>query len=440
MKKVPILLIILLLLTGCRGDKTEESTKIDNTTQNTQEQESTKATDIIEEYKYTNQMMAAVNEDFLKNKFWEALIKTYGDFIAIGNSTLSTQQEYDIISVSTEFETAIITINIVFDSDKLIAGLNIASVEGKKTEYELENLTEIDIIFGGKDWELPGTILLPTNIKNPPVLILVHGSGPSDRDETIGPNKPFKDIAYGLAENGIGTLRYDKRTFVHTNKLINSESKITVFEETIDDALLAAEYLDSLDATSNSKIYILGHSLGGMLIPRIAENGDNISGYIIMAGPVTPMEDVIIEQIKYINEIDNTVSDDEKATLAAYVKMRDNIKSLNAKSTFESKDLFGVPKEYWIDLKNYNPAIKAKEISKPLLILQGERDYQVTLKEFNEWKKALDNKKNVSLILYENLNHLFIYGESKSTPEEYSVPGIVDDEVILDIANWINNQ
>jgi hypothetical protein len=76
----------------------------------------------------------------------------------------------------------------------------------------------------------------------------------------------------------------------------------------------------------------------------------------------------------------------------------------------------------------------------PLLILQGERDYQVTLKDFQNWKDALAGQSNVTLKTYPDLNHLFISGNGKSTPDEYQTPGNVAPAIIQDIAAWIHQQ
>ncbi len=100
--------------------------------------------------------------------------------------------------------------------------------------------------------------------------------------------------------------------------------------------------------------------------------------------------------------------------------------------------ILGVPVKYWIDLKNYNPVETVKKLNIPVLILQGERDYQVTLDDFNGWKRELSSLNNFEFKLYPKLNHLFMEGEGKSTPEEYNKEGHIPEYVIKDIADWIN--
>lgn len=392
-------------------------------------------------YRYHAKMLKVINAKFLEEKLWKVLESNYGPFQEITGFSASQSQGYDIIAVKTTFEKAKLNINIVFDTDKLIAGINFTpdtTVASNSPPDSLpDSVIESSVTFGKSGWELPGTLTLPKKEGKYPVVVLVHGSGPNDRDETIGPNKPFRDIAWGLAEKGIACLRYDKRTFVYGSKIAGDLTNLTVFGETVEDAGLAVQFLKTQDKINSSRIYVLGHSLGGMLIPRIAQITPDASGYIIMSGLVTPMEDIMVEQVKYIGELDGSLSAEEKSTIASYEKMRDNVKRLDQNTGFTPSELFGIPASYWLDLKGYQPAVMAKEITKPLLVLQGERDYQVPVKEFDMWKSALDGSKNATFILYPGLNHLMIKGEGKSSPQEYTIPGKVDSKVIGDIASWI---
>ena len=388
------------------------------------------------EYSYTAEMKKIISAQFLQEQVWDPLTNSYGAFQSINGTATTQAQEYDIISVKTAFEKAKLNLNIVFDKNKVIAGINYTP-DQDAAEKIPQGVKETEIKFGKKEWELPGTLTTSENTSKCPVVILVHGSGPNDRDETILATKPFRDLAWGLAQKGIATFRYDKRTFVYQEKLATTDLEaFTVEEEVIEDALLAVEYAATLKQIDSEKIYVLGHSLGGTLIPRIAEKANKATGFIIMAGAVTPIEDLAVEQIEYISSLDGLTADDEK-TIAAYEKMRSNIKQLTPNSQAKPSELFGTPAAYWLDLKAYQPAKIARNIKKPLLLLQGERDYQVPPRELQLWKKELSSKKNVQFVSYPNLNHLFVKGEGKSTPQEYSLVGHVENKVIEDIANWI---
>ncbi len=285
--------------------------------------------------------------------------------------------------------------------------------------------------------KLPGTLTLPQNGDNLSCVVLVHGSGPNDRDETIFENKPFRDLAWGLAERGIATYRYDKRTKVYQNDLAK-DYKLTLDDEVVYDAVDAVDMLLNVDRINKDKIYLLGHSLGGYSIPRIAEKSINTAGYIIMAGNVRGIDELIKEQYYYLVNLDGVVSTEEQLQIDALeleLKKLSNINSLDSKAV-----VLGAYKEYWKDLKSYNPIKLAKEINKPVLVLQGERDYQVPVTEYNLWKGAFGNNNDWNFCLYPDLNHLMIKGEGKSSPSEYMTKGNVDKNVIIDIANWISNK
>lgn len=296
---------------------------------------------------------------------------------------------------------------------------------------------EIEIEFAiSNDKKLPGTLTLPGKGSKFPCVVLVQGSGPNDRDETIFANKPFRDLAWGLAKLGIATYRYDKRTKVYQKDSMN-DYKLTLDDEVVDDAVNAVEMLSNADDVDKDKIYVLGHSLGGYAIPRIAEKSTNSAGYIIMAGNVRRIDEIIEEQYKYIANLDGIISEEEQLQIDALKLELEKIKNINS---LDSKCLvLGAYKEYWKDLKKYNPIQLAKEISKPVYVLQGARDYQVTITEYNLWKGAFGSIDNWSFCLYPDLNHLMIKGEGKSSPSEYRVKGNMDKNVINDIAKWIKN-
>lgn len=448
------ILVVLLLLTGCGGEAPVETgtpTSEPTTSSPTPEEMSIEEMALslvsdmaagafdkaFSDYPYSPEMKAVITDGkFIKDQLWDPLISTYGEFSEITGTKASQYQEYDIISVKTSFEKGKLYINVVFSADGMIAGLNFAPDPDAAAVETPEGISETDITFGKSGWELPGTLTMPAGKGPFPAVILVHGSGPNDRDETVGPNKPFRDIALGLARKGIATLRYEKRTYAYQEKA-SALTDFTVYEETVEDAVLAFEFLKGNSSIDPSRVYILGHSLGGMMIPRIAALTPDAAGYILMAAPVTPMEDIIVKQIRYLNELDGAVTDQEEQVLKAYETMRNQVKALTQDSDIPAAQLFGTPASYWLDLKDYNPANAAKPIDKPLLLLQGERDYQVTMEEFALWKEALGQKSDVVFKSYDGLNHLMLYGTGTPNPQEYNSPGKVDDRVIEDIASWI---
>lgn len=446
-RKIVILLIVLVLvLSGCA--KKEQALPLEGDI-------NALASDFIqllvnEEFEsatnyFDADMLKALPQDKL-GQIWGQLKDQVGAY----QNELSRKQEvtdgYDVIIVTADFEKSPLNIRMVFNSDKRISGLFFQPADSASTaEYEvpayvdMNQVIEEEVVIGEGDWALPGTLTFPKGDGPWPMVVLVHGSGPNDRDQTIGPNKPFKDLALGLASRGIGVLRYDKRTFVHGQKMTSEAESLTVQEETIEDALLAVSLLKGLEKVDPRQIYVLGHSLGGMLAPKIGVQTNDLAGLIIVAGAARPLEDLIVEQITYISELDGTISDSEKANLAEAEKLATKVKNPSLDLDTPASALMGVPAEYWLDLQGYQPAEIAKTLDVKMLILQGERDYQVTMQDFGIWKTALKGKNGVMVQSFPALNHLMMEGagSGQSKPEEYQIPGHVSEDVIEVIVEFV---
>jgi dienelactone hydrolase len=352
---------------------------------------------------------------------------------------------YDIVYVTWEFERATIDFKVVYDPSGQVAGLFFQPAQTAPPDsyvppayVQADAFREQEITVGSGEWALPGTLTLPVGKGPFAAIVLVHGSGPNDRDETIGPNKPFRDLAWGLASQGIAVLRYEKRSKQHASKFTPAVvDKLTSKEETTDDALAAVDLLRQTEGIDPARIYVLGHSLGGYLLPRIGEADPQIAGLIVMAGPARPLEDLMLEQFTYIFGLDG-ISAGEQIQLDDLAAKVARVKDPNLTTATATHTLpLGTPASFWLDLRGYSPAEVARGLNQPMFILQGGRDYQVTTVDFEIWKSALMSRSDVQLKLYPDVNHLFMSGEGKSTPAEYENEGHVAEEVVLDIATWI---
>ena len=262
----------------------------------------------------------------------------------------------------------------------------------------------------------------------------MHGSGPNDRDETLGPNKVFKDLAWGLATNGIAVLRYEKRTKQCAGEVIQAMATLTVNEETVLDAVAAAAFLRTVDGIAADRIFVLGHSLGGMVAPRIGAQDSRLAGLILLAAIARPLPDLLLEQSEYLAALDGKVDETEAKQLEELRQQMERVKALDFK---EGEVILGTARAYWADLLAYDPVGTAKALTMPMFVLQGERDYQVTMEDFAAWKVGLAGRDGVTFKSYLPLNHLFIAGEGKPNPTEYDVAGNAASEVISDIAAWV---
>lgn len=388
----------------------------------------------------------------MMEKTWDGLIDRMGDFKEIAGARSEKWEDSDIVFVTCIFANGPVDIKLVYNSDQKISGLwfvptqSPADVEktdkgsGTETDYpayaDQSTFEESSVTVGSGEWELPGTLAVPKGKGPFPAVLLVYGSGPNDRDETIGPNKPFRDIAWGLASRGVAVLRYDKRTKTHGMRMAMDKVELTVKEEAIDDAVTAVRQLRETDRIDPGRVFVLGHSLGGMLAPRIGAREPRVAGLIVIAGATRPLEDLTIEQYRYIFSLDGEISAQEQTQLDTLVAQAARVKdpALSADTPAELL-LFGVSAPYWIDLQDYDPVETASELDMPMLILQGERDYQVTMEDLARWQSLLPSPR-IECKSYPRLNHLFITGEGRSVPAEYGTAGHVAVEVIDDIAGW----
>jgi dienelactone hydrolase len=317
-----------------------------------------------------------------------------------------------------------------------VAGLFFAPAESPPQSWnppgyvDPAKFTDVAVTVGVLPIALGGTLSLPRGVEKAPAVVLIHGSGPNDRDETIGPNRPFRDIAEGLASRGIAALRYDKRTKVQPG-LVTA----TVREETMDDAIAAVALLAERSEIDGRRIVIVGHSLGATLAPRIADGRNDIAGVVIMAGATRPLPLILVEQVEYITALKGPADETIR-------KRIDEIKNEAARAMAakagDTARVLAAPASYWVDLNAYDPAATAAKLSLPLLILQGGRDYQVTAANLQRFKSALADRTNVTIREFPRLNHLFMDGDGKSRPEEYSKAGHVDAAVIEALAGFVS--
>jgi uncharacterized protein len=381
-------------------------------------------------------------------ELWQTLQAQAGTFGKRVQTRTSKAGNYDIALVTCAFANANIEVKVVLNQERKVAGLfflptKSAAETSAVPPYARTNaFVETDCTVGGGKWALSGTLAMPKNENaSCAAVVLVHGSGPNDRDETIGGAKVFRDLAWGLASKGIAVLRYDKRTKVHGAEIVqDGVEKLTVREEVIDDALAAVKQLRTVKHIDPKRIFIAGHSLGATLAPRIAEGDSDIAGIIIMAGATRPIEDIVIEQTRYLAALDPAASDAAREKLRTLESQAQRIRNLTEADANSSEILIGGSPKYWLDLRAHPPLEAAKTLTMPMLILQGGRDYQVTKINYDDWTAAFAVSPRATLKWYPDLNHLFISGEGQSTPQEYDKPGFVSETVVADMARWISTR
>ncbi|WP_071393531.1 alpha/beta fold hydrolase [Bacillus tuaregi] len=308
-----------------------------------------------------------------------------------------------------------------------------------------ENYIEKQITIGDAPFTLPGVLTLPKGDGPFPVVVLVHGSGPNDMDETAYGFKPFRDMAVGLANHGVAVLRYDKRTNTHSIKS-SMDPKFSIMEETVEDANLAVEALKSIPKVDSKNIFVLGHSQGGYALPLILENdkSKDIKGGIGVAGPTGKFHELLLwqmEQSLLRAEEMNAPQEQLDAAKAQVDWLKSQITYLNDPQYSRDNlppEFQLTPAYWWFDLNDYDPAELIKEQNVPLLFLQGGKDIQVPAEHLENWKAALDGRKNAQYQLYPDMMHFLAnYPAEPDGMTEYMTPGNVAEEMINDIAEWV---
>lgn len=390
------------------------------------------------EASFTAEMAAAVPAAKLE-ALWESLPAQAGAAQGRGQPQIQTQGTVSLVIVPLHYANVELVAKIAIDGDGKIAGLLIQPAPPPPAEAPAADadFSERDFAVGNGNAALPGTLAMPDDASAQapvPAVVLVHGSGPQDRDETIGPNRPFLDIARGLAAQGIAVLRYDKRTQARPQDFADGD--FTIDDETTDDAVAAVAALRGVDGIDPDRVFVLGHSQGGMLAPRIAARSGHVAGLVLLAAPARPLLDILIEQNIRLAVLDDArTSEEEKAAIGT---LRRQVQAVRAGGEVDVADTpMHLPADYWRSTDAVAPVAEARTAALPMLVLQGARDIQIVDADWQRWKAGFHDDPKVAFKLYPTLNHLGIAVESDGDLDQYAIPGHVDAQLIADIAAWI---
>ena len=378
-------------------------------------------------------------------KGWELLRVTAGPLVKVGTPIVN-EGMLTTAKVPIQFERARLAMVLQMTSSGRLVGLRftpqrlvgLGASWIPPTYADVSSFEEEDLRLGTGTYKVGGTLSMPKTAGPHPGVVLLSGSGPCDRDSTCEAAKSFKDLAWGLASRGVAVLRFDKVSHTY-GATFRSNSSVTLTDEYLDHALDAIRQLQQQPDVGRNCIFIVAHSLGAWVAPRVAGIEPSVAGLVIMAGPAQAMYWSALRQMRYLASLE----DGSKAALEPKFEEMQRAAELAdspdlSRSTPVDKLPFGIGAPYWLDARTFDPIGTAKHLQMPIMLLQGGRDYQVTLEDdYSKWLVGLKDHKNAHFRIYEKLNHLFISGQGPSTPLEYDTPGNVEEDVICDLSDWI---
>lgn len=381
---------------------------------------------------------------------WDAELSRHGPIASVGAAICErTGGGSVVVKVPVTCEHGGFTVVASVSEQGLLGGLQLAPPSAAEpiAPWEApgyakpETFDEQDVTLGSGPLAVPGTLSLPRGCGPWPGVVLLAGSGPLDRDETIGRNKPLKDIAWGLATQGIAVIRFDKVTYAHARELRDADD-FTLGDEYLPDAHAALGLLRGQSTVDAGQIFLLGHSLGGTVAPRVAAAEPAVAGLIILAGGAQPLHWAIVRQTRYLASLDPASEAQSQVAVDALIERAKAVDSPDLTSSTPVSQLpLGAPASYWLDLRDYDPAELAATLDKPMLILQGGRDYQSTVDDdLARWRASVGDRPEVTIRIYPDHNHLFTPGDGPSSPAEYEPAQHVEREVINDIATWVTRR
>ncbi|MHB8295611.1 MAG: alpha/beta hydrolase family protein [Acidimicrobiales bacterium] len=382
---------------------------------------------------------------------WAQLTAKEGSFQGLGAAQEKAVSGGVVVVVGMSFSHGRVGLEWSFDSTGAVNGLHLVGPPASSAPSSWSapaydhagSFVSRPVQLGRGVLQVPGTLDMPKGAGPFPGVVLVAGSGPANENEQIGggPEEPFRDLAVGLASQGIAVLRYDKPTYAHPAAMkAHYGASITAKVTDIADAEAAARLLMATPGVDAHRVVLAGHSLGAALAPRIAAHVAGLAGLVLLAAPARPLQDYLVPQTRYLLSLQGPLTAAGKAQLQ---RLRSEVAQVDSptlsSATPSSRLPFGLPASYWLYIRDYRGPQAAAALHLPMLILQGGSDYQVPPSDLASWKAALASHSNVTVRLLAKLDHLFVHVNGPSTPAGYMAPGHVAASVITDIATWVKN-
>ncbi|ELZ29145.1 hypothetical protein C475_02974 [Halosimplex carlsbadense 2-9-1] len=391
---------------------------------------------------FTPDLASAVTRPTLE-RYWLGLQAQHGAVRSVGSVETTTDRGSDVALVPVECAQGSARIEVAGAGGGRIGGLWFSGEYSAPEYVDDAAFTERTLTLEPEGCSLPATLTVPagasgggtatataTDSGTVPGVVLVHGSGPHDRDETIGPNKPFRDIAQGLATRGVAVLRYEKRTYACDV----SRAEWAIDDIVVDDAVHALGVLRDQPEVDPERSAVAGHSLGAACVPRIAERDGRVAGGAVLAGNARPFTEVYPGQVRHIFEVQGGLSAREEQQLAAVTQL---MSAVEDGSVADDRPIGPLPGIWWKTFYEYDQVATANRIDADLLFAHGGRDFQIPIDPaMTGWREGIDDADAHRFERYPDLSHLFQPGAEPSLQTEYLFADSVARDLVTDLADW----
>jgi hypothetical protein len=354
---------------------------------------------------------------------WETWTATTGRFEGVAGTVHRTQEGFDVVKVVGAFETGLVAIDFVFRGNADVVGLFHSTPNTGEytppTYAASDGLDESEVTVAGDAGDLPGVRTVPAGAGTVPGVVLVGDDGPRDRNGAVGPNRPLQDLAWGLADRGVASLRYDSRALARESL----PAAGTTLDALTSDAAAAVERLRSLDRVGS--VAVVGHGIGGWVAARVAAEAA-VDGVAVLAAPARPLTTTRPEAARYVANVDGTVEDTERRWVDHVTGEAERVPDLEADET-----ALGATGAFWASVADYDPVAATGDRSVPTHLLFGGRDFEVPEADRQRWDEAGEVQ------VVDAANHLLQPGEGPATPGEYALPNAVAEPVVASVAGFV---
>ncbi len=365
------------------------------------------------------------------------LTRQYGAFEEVADVTMADGDDGDetVVDATLAFESDTQSVRLGLNAEGRITALDLQQTYALPAYADAAAFTEREVtVTTGDDADpLDATLTVPTGGGEGPVpgIVLVKGSGRTDRDYTMGPNKLYRDIATGLASRGVAVLRYEERT------LVPREDGMLGLKTMVADTLAALERLASVDGVAPDRLFVAGWSFGGIPLPRIAAEHGGLAGLALLdTPPYAVYWEARGDHRRALLEAE-WLTDAERDAIEAQAREMDKA---------DQEDFGGAERVqgYTVDVLEefvaYDHGATLRDLSGPTFVLGTGREIDTTFETaFERWQESLPEA-TTSFVWCPALNHTFQRGEGPATG---LAPGLLHDSVdrrlVDELADWIHD-